>query len=66
MVKQSERRIVRDGSEENDSPAFEAMPIWEKIAALGKSIPEEEWGDVPTDGSKNYKHYLYGTVKRAE
>ena len=38
-------------------------PIWEVIAELGEQIPEEEWANVPSDASMNYKHYLYGAPK---
>lgn len=41
-------------------------PIWEIIAELGRSIPEEEWESVPTDLSKNLDHYLYGAPKVSE
>ena len=30
---------------------------------LRKSIPQEAWNNLPTDGAKNYKHYLYGHPK---
>lgn len=38
----------------------DARPIWEMIAELGRSIPEEEWEKVPTDLATNLDHYLYG------
>lgn len=41
-------------------------PIWEAIAELGASIPEEEWAKVPRDASKNLHHYLYGAPKEDE
>ena len=42
----------------------DGLPIWDKLAAIGKSAPEGTWDDFPTDGSINYKHYLYGHPKR--
>ena len=36
-----------------------APPIWERIAELGKSIPEDEWDNVPTDLAENLDEYLY-------
>ena len=27
------------------------------------SVPESAFDDLPTDGAKNYKHYLYGFPK---
>lgn len=41
----------------------DTRPFWEIIAELGESIPREEWDNVPHDGAKNYKHYLYGSPK---
>lgn len=40
------------------------QPIWEVIAELGEQIPDEEWANVPSDASINYKHYLYGIPKK--
>ena len=42
----------------------DAPPIWEVIAKIGESIPEEEWKKVPTDLSYNLDHYLYGSPKK--
>ncbi len=37
-----------------------ARPIWERIVEIGAQVPDEEWAQVPSDLSKNLKHYLYG------
>jgi len=37
-----------------------ARPIWEVIAEIGQSVPEEDWNKVPTDIAENLHHYLYG------
>jgi Arc/MetJ-type ribon-helix-helix transcriptional regulator len=39
-------------------------PIWERAAELRKSIPEEEWAKLPTDGARQLDHYIYGSPKR--
>jgi hypothetical protein len=39
-------------------------PIWEIALELANSIPEEDARKMPTDGSINHDHYLYGTRKR--
>lgn len=64
------RRLLRvDRLEER--PAGEtpfdpdAPPIWETIAEIGKSIPEEEWDKVPTDLATNLDHYLYNEPKES-
>ena len=37
--------------------------IAEMFERLRKSVPPEAWDTMPTDGAKNYKHYLYGHPK---
>lgn len=39
-------------------------PIWEVIAEISAEIPDEEWDKLPSDGSVNHDHYLYGAPKR--
>ena len=41
-------------------------PIWEQIVEIGAQVPVEEWAQVPSDLSKNLKHYLYGKPKDDE
>jgi hypothetical protein len=57
------------GTEEKSQAILTAQnvtrrPIWEVIAEIGEQIPDEEWANVPSDASINYKHYLYGTHKK--
>ena len=40
------------------------LTIWEKIEARGKRIPPEELANFPTDGARNFDHYLYGAPKQ--
>jgi len=39
-------------------------PIWEIIQEISNQAPPGTWDDVPTDGSVNHDHYLYGAPKR--
>lgn len=39
-------------------------PIWERIADLAASLPEEVVADWPTDGASQLNHYVYGTPKK--
>lgn len=39
-------------------------PIWEIAKEIGESIPLEEWEKLPSDGSVNHDHYLYGAPKQ--
>lgn len=41
-----------------------ARPIWEIAKEIGESIPLEEWENIPSDGSVNHDHYLYGAPKK--
>ncbi len=41
-------------------------PVWKTAQKLIKSLPDDAWDDMPTDGAKNYKHYLYGHPKCEE
>ena len=43
--------------------ALGAPSILEIFDDVHKSVPENEWGKLPTDGAVNYKHYLYGWPK---
>lgn len=44
-------------------PAFVegVRPIWETLAELGASVPDEVWDKVPTDLAKRLDHYLYSS-----
>lgn len=39
-------------------------PIWEIIEEIVSQAPPGTWDDVPTDGSVNHDHYLYGAPKQ--
>ena len=47
-------------------PSVPPKPIWERIAELGESLPEEEQAKLPTDLAAQHDHYIYGTPKRPE
>lgn len=38
--------------------------IWQIAEEIGRSVPQEEWDKLPTDGARNVDHYLYGAPKR--
>ena len=38
-------------------------PLLQRIRKIRESVPASAWDDVPRDGAKNYKHYLYGHPK---
>jgi hypothetical protein len=39
-------------------------PIWEIIEEIASQAPPGTWDEVPTDGSVNHDHYLYGAPKQ--
>jgi hypothetical protein len=39
-------------------------PIWEIFEEIASAAPPGTWDDVPTDGSVNHDHYLYGAPKQ--
>ena len=58
-----EGREVMVSIEDAPSPASGSESISDMFERLRKTAPPEAWDDMPTDGAKNYKHYLYGHPK---
>ena len=46
--------------EDARSPDTEAPSLLDMIDELHESVPQDVWGNGPSDGAKNYKHYFYG------
>ena len=42
----------------------DSRPIWEVAREISESVPLEEWEKLPSDGSINHDHYLYGAPKK--
>jgi hypothetical protein len=51
------------GSETN-GPSLDRRPIWELVEEINAGLPADTWENVPTDGSINLDHYLYGAPKQ--
>lgn len=49
-----------------NGPAADHKPIWESFEEASLDIPDEELDRLPTDGSYQHDHYIYGTPKRPE
>ena len=47
------------GSELNGT-GVDRRPIWEVVDEINAGLPADTWENVPTDGSINLDHYLYG------
>jgi hypothetical protein len=50
--------------DQKTQPRKNVRPIWEIIQEIGNQAPPGTWDDVPTDGSLNHDHYLYGAPKK--
>ena len=51
------------GSEETGT---HRRPIWEIVDEINAGLPADTWEKVPTDGSINLDHYLYGAPKQQQ
>ena len=48
----------------SQGPDVDRKPIWEVVDEINAGLPADTWENVPTDGSINLGHYLYGAPKR--
>ena len=39
-------------------------PVWQMVLEIMQDVPEEEIDKLPTDGSVEHDHYIYGTPKK--
>ena len=51
------------GSEPNGA-GVNHRPIWEIVEEVNAGLHADTWDSVPTDGSINLDHYLYGAPKQ--
>lgn len=57
--------VERLAMQEKTSAPLRERPIWEVITEISSRVPEEVWNNVPSDGSLNVDHYLYGAPKKS-
>ena len=50
--------------EETNEPKKQSL--LDKLEAISKRVPDEEWAKLPTDGAENIDHYLYGAPKKTK
>lgn len=56
-----------DGEHESElGSEKEEHSVLRMIRQIHESVPDTAWDNVPTDGARNYKHYLYGWPKDRE
>ncbi len=49
---------------EPNGTGVERRTIWEIVEEVNARLPADTWENVPTDGSINLDHYLYGAPKQ--
>lgn len=54
--------IVEQKLEQNAPDNY--RPIWEIAKEISSQVADEEWKNIPSDGSVNHDHYLYGAPKK--
>ena len=51
-------------SPSSEGTGVERRPIWEVVDELNAGLPADTWENVPTDGSINLDHYVFGAPKQ--
>jgi hypothetical protein len=57
-------QLASESRSEPHKSSTDRRPIWEIVEEINEELPEDTWDNVPTDGSVNLDHYLYGAPKR--
>lgn len=65
-IRQRARVNTGPGADTENRVTDSSRPLWQRIVAIGASVPDEEWAKVPADLSKNLDHYLYGAPKEED
>jgi len=50
--------------DEETAKETEHQTIWDMVKEFAEEVPKEAWDELPTDGSINVDHYLYGHKKK--
>jgi putative addiction module CopG family antidote len=59
ILQESEEKITRQVDPTDDN-----LPPWQRIQQIMESVPDEVFDRIPTDGSEQHDHYLYGSPRR--
>ncbi len=55
--------LANGASSEPRGTGTDRRSIWEIVEEVNAGLPADTWENVPTDGSINLDHYLYGASK---
>lgn len=64
MTNASETLKLEDSAQNAESSNPNSMPIWKVFDEIMEDVPDEDLRKLPTDGSEQHDHYLYGKAKR--
>jgi hypothetical protein len=56
--------LANGARSEPPGTSVDRRPIWEIVEKVNAGLPADTWDSVPTDGSINLDHYLYGATNR--
>lgn len=56
--------LAADEAKADNGHSAGRIAIWDKIQAIMSDVPDDVLATIPTDGSINVDHYLYGTPKK--
>ena len=56
--------LAGGASAESSGTGVDRRSIWELAEEINAGLPADTWDSVPTDGSINLDHYLYGAPKQ--
>ncbi len=66
-IENLENKLHAEDIEKRGRKMFMDKPsktLGESITELMQDVSEEEWEKLPSDGSKQHDHYIYGSPKR--
>jgi hypothetical protein len=56
--------LASGATSEPNGVGVDRRPIWEIVEEINADLPADTWDNVPTHGSINLDHYLYGAPKQ--
>ena len=56
--------LASQASSDPHGTGVDRRPLWDIVEEVNAGLPADTWENVPTDGSMNLDHYLYGAPKQ--
>ncbi|CAN5584626.1 hypothetical protein BH24ACI2_BH24ACI2_09420 [soil metagenome] len=64
LPKTKQEKVLTFVSELKAEEETSLESLFRKIEERSQNIPDEVWEEIPSDGSINHDHYLYGAKKQ--